>query len=85
YEIPFALEVITVGENYDQEPITTCVVQWQTDRTSSAAMAVGKERWPTSVKVFRQALLSSLADDGIRAWPFGDEGAEVRAVPLQAV
>ncbi|WP_267424894.1 AAA family ATPase [Methylobacterium sp. GC_Met_2] len=85
YEIPFALDVITVGENYDQEPITTCVVQWQTDRVSSAAMAAGKERWPTSVKVFRQALLSSLADEGVRAWPFGNEGAEVRAVPLQAV
>ena len=85
YEIPFDLEVVTVGENYDREPITTCVVNWQTDRTSSAAAASGKERWPTSSKVFRQALLTSLAEEGIRAWPFGNEAAEVRAVPLQAV
>lgn len=85
YEIPFDLEVVTVGENYDREPITTCVVNWQTDRTSAAAVTVGKERWPTSSKVFRQAVLTSLADHGIRAWPFGNEAAEVRAVPLQAV
>jgi hypothetical protein len=85
YEIPFELEVITVGENCNREPITTCIVNWQTDRTSTAAAAGGKERWPTSSKVFRQALLSSLAEHGIRAWPFGNEGAEVRAVPLQAV
>ena len=84
YEIPFDLEVITVGENYDREPISTCVVNWQTDRTS-AAVAASKEHWPTSSKVFRQALLTSLAEQGIRAWPFGNEAAEVRAVPLQVV
>ncbi|WP_246695315.1 hypothetical protein [Methylobacterium sp. P1-11] len=85
YEIPFDLEVVTVGENYDREPITTCVVNWQTDRTSTSAVAARRERWPTSSKVFRQALLTSLADHGIRAWPFGNEGSEVRAVALQAV
>jgi hypothetical protein len=85
YEIPFDLEVVTVGENYDHEPITTCVVNWQTGRTSAAAVAAGKERWSTSSKVFRRALLTSLAAGGIRAWPFGNEGSEVRAVPLQTV
>ncbi|WP_010685523.1 ATP-binding protein [Methylobacterium mesophilicum] len=85
YEIPFDLEIVTVGENYDREPITTCVVNWQTDRTSAAAVAASRDRWPTSSKVFRQALLTSRAEEGIRAWPFGNEAAEVRAVPLQAV
>ncbi len=32
YEIPYALDVVTVGETYDREPITTCIVNWQTDR-----------------------------------------------------
>lgn len=85
YEIPYALEVITVGETYDREPITTCIVNWQTDRISAAATAVAKERWPTSLKVFRQALTTALDEHGIRAWPFGKEGAEVRAVALQSV
>ncbi len=85
YEIPYALDVVTVGETYDREPITTCIVNWQTDRTSAAAVAAAKERWPTSLKVFREALLSSLADHGIRAWPHGADQGEVRAVPLQTV
>ncbi|MCJ2068156.1 AAA family ATPase [Methylobacterium sp. J-030] len=85
YEIPYSLEVITVGETYDREPITTCIVNWQTDQISATAVTAAKERWPTSLKVFREALLASLVDHGSRAWPFGSEGAEVRAVPLQTV
>ncbi|MBN4094769.1 MULTISPECIES: hypothetical protein [Methylobacterium] len=84
YEISFDLEVVTVGEIYDREPITTCVVKWQTDGTSAVAVAASKERWPTSSEVFRQALRTSVTDDGICAWPFGNEGSKVRAVPLQA-
>ncbi|WP_157861958.1 hypothetical protein [Methylobacterium sp. Leaf361] len=83
YEISFDLEVVTLGEIYDREPITTCVVKWQTDGTSAVAVAASKERWPTSSEVFRQALRTSVTDDGICAWPFGNEGSKVRAVPLQ--
>ncbi len=68
YEIPYALDVVTVGETYDREPITTCIVNWQTDRISGAAVAAVKERWPVSLKVFRDALITSLAEHGIRAW-----------------
>lgn len=85
YEIPYSLEVVTVGETYDREPITTCVVQWQTDRTSVAATAAAKERWPTSLKVFREALMASLDEHGIRAWPFGNEAPEARAVSMPTV
>lgn len=85
YEIPFALNVVTVGETYDREPITTCVVQWETDRTSAAAAATAKERWPTSLKVFREAMTTALDDAGIRAWPFGAEGQEHCAVPVAKV
>ncbi|MEG9525084.1 MAG: AAA family ATPase [Hyphomicrobiales bacterium] len=85
YEIPYALEVITVGETYDREPITTCIVNWQTDRISAAAVAVAKERWPTSLKVFRQALTAALDEHGIRAWPFGAEAGEIRVVPFQRI
>lgn len=85
YEIPYALEVITVGETYEREPITTCIVNWQTDRISAAATAVVKERWPTSLKVFRQALSAGLDEHGIRAWPFGSTGTEHRAVAVDRV
>lgn len=85
YEIPYELEVVTVGETYDREPITTCIVQWQTDRTSAAAVAVAKERWPTSLKVFREAMQTALDEHGTRAWPYGAEAGEVKAVPLPAI
>lgn len=85
YEIPYTLEVITVGETYDREPITTCIVTWQTDRTLAAAITVAKERWPTSLKVFRQALTAALCDHGIRAWPHGSTGAEHRATAVERV
>lgn len=85
YEIPYSLEVITIGETRDREPITTCIVNWQTDRTSAAATAIAKERWPTSLKVFRQALTSALDEHGARAWPYGAEAAEVRTAPLERV
>lgn len=85
YEIPYELEVITVGETYDREPITTCIVNWQTDRISAAAVAAEKERWPTSLKVFRQALTAALDEHGIRAWPFGSTGVEHRAAAVERV
>ncbi|MCJ2023660.1 hypothetical protein MKK52_05425, partial [Methylobacterium sp. J-067] len=85
YEIPYSLDVVTVGETYDREPITTCIVNWQTDRTSGAVVAAGKERWPTSLKVFRQALTAAMDENGIRSWPFGSTGAEHRAVPVERV
>ena len=85
YEIPYTLDVVTVGETYDREPITTCIVNWQTDRVSAAAVAVAKERWPTSLKVFRQALDAALCDHGIRAWPLGSTGAEHRATAVERV
>lgn len=85
YEIPYALEVVTVGETYDREPITTCIVQWQTDRTSAAAIATAKVSWPTSLKVFREAMLTALDEHGTRAWPHGADAGEVTAVPLPFV
>lgn len=80
YEIPYALEVITVGETYDREPITTCIVNWETDRISAAAVTVTKERWPTSLRVLQVAMRNALAGHGFKARPFGNEGPEVDAV-----
>lgn len=79
YEISFNLEVVALGRNYDREPITACVVNWQTEGAFTVAVAASKERWPTSSGVFRQALLTSLTDVGIRASPFGNAG--LRFVP----
>ncbi len=44
-----------------------------------------KERWPVSLKVFRDALITALAEHGIRAWPFGAEAGELRVAPFQRV
>ncbi|ACA18345.1 conserved hypothetical protein [Methylobacterium sp. 4-46] len=84
-ETPYTLEVVEVGEDEWGEPITTCVVNWQTNRVSEAAVIGGRERWPTSLRVFRQAMNTALDEHGIRAWPYGGSGPEHRAVPLQKV
>lgn len=79
YEIPYALDEVTVGEDDEGDPITTCVVSWQDSRGEAAAAKV-KERWPKSLKVFRDAMRNALASNSIRVRPFGGEGPEVVAV-----
>ncbi|MRI57630.1 hypothetical protein D8770_27505 [Methylobacterium sp. DB1607] len=83
-QTPYALDVIEIGEDRYGEPITTCVVRWDVEREPKPA-APTRQGWPKSLRVFRQVLLDSLGEDGIRAWPFGTEGAEVRAVRLASV
>lgn len=80
YEIPYRLDVVTLGEASDGEPITTCVVRWDAGETSAAAVKAVKERWPKSLKVFRDAMRNALAGTGASVRPFGIEGPEVRAV-----
>ncbi|MBP2497805.1 hypothetical protein ABID82_004010 [Methylobacterium sp. PvP062] len=86
-ETPYSLDVVQIGEDQWGEPVTTCVVNWQADRTAGDAAAAPKDRWPTSLKVFRNALLNTLAekDKGTRIRPYGGEGPEVLAVTDKAV
>ncbi|MEH3117086.1 MAG: AAA family ATPase [Methylorubrum populi] len=83
-QTPYSLDVVEIGEDRYGDPITTCVVRWETDREAQPA-ALKRQGWPASLRVFRQVLFDGLEADGIRAWPFGTEGAEVRAVRLASV
>lgn len=77
YEIPYTLDVVTLGEDRDGDPITTCVLAWESKEGEAKAT---KERWPKSLKIFRDALLNALAGTGAKVRPFGSEGPEVKAV-----
>lgn len=83
-ETPYSLDVVPIGQDRWGEAITTCVVNWQLERATADASAP-KDRWPTSLKVFRGAMASAMDEHGIRAWPFGAEGAEHRATPVDRV
>lgn len=86
-ETPYTLSVVQIGEDRCGEPVTTCVVNWQIERTATNARVAPKDRWPTSLKVFRGAMRAML-DDGSKAKrirPFGVEGVEVVAVLDKAV
>lgn len=85
-EIPYSLDVVEIGQDRWGEPVTTCVVNWQAGRGAEIAEKI-KDRWPTSLKVFRSALLNVLAsaDSSRRIRPFGGEGPEVLAATDKAV
>lgn len=84
YELPYELEVVTVGQDREGIDITTCIVAWRGSIGEKAAAAV-KERWPTSLKVLRASILTTLVDHGRMVRPYGIEGPEVRAVAQDAV
>jgi hypothetical protein len=79
-ETPYSLEVVQLGENKHGNPVTTCIVKWDTGRTSAAAAATVRESWPTSLRVFQKAMQVALTDHGKRVYPFGVDGPEVLAV-----
>jgi hypothetical protein len=83
-ETPYDLEVVEIGRDQYGDPITTCIVTWQESRAEAAAAAI-KERWPATLKVFRQAMATALDEHGVRAWPFGATGQEERATPFAKV
>ncbi|MFH6785705.1 MULTISPECIES: ATP-binding protein [Methylobacterium] len=85
YEIPYNLEVVTLGVDQDDEPVTTCIVTWQTQAEQAPQPTKAKERWPQSLRVFRTALSTVLIDDGKDAWPFGSEGPKVLAARVSAL
>ncbi|WP_238178838.1 ATP-binding protein [Methylobacterium oxalidis] len=78
-ETAYSLDVVQVGETFAREPITTCVVNWHYSLGETVAAAV-KEKWPTSLRVFRTAMENTIAEHGKHLRPYGGEGPEVRAV-----
>ena len=79
-ETTYSLDVVEIGEDRWGEPVTTCVVNWQVERVAGN-VTTAKDRWPTSLKVFRSALLNTLAEagKGKRIRPYGSEGPELLA------
>jgi hypothetical protein len=86
-EVPYQLEVVDLGQDRWGEPVTTCVVNWQAESDAGNAGAAPRDRWPTSLKVFRNALLNTLAekDRSKRIRPYGGEGPEVLAAADKSV
>lgn len=85
-ETPYSLDVVQIGENRWGEPVTTCTISWQTERQAETVTAP-RDRWPTSLRIFRTALMNVLAekDQARRIRPFGGEGPEVLAATDKAV
>ncbi|MCP2083946.1 UNVERIFIED_ORG: hypothetical protein J2W74_005211 [Methylorubrum zatmanii] len=79
-ETPYTLQPIEIGTDRWGEPITTCIVDWQTDRTSAAAVEAVKKKWPTSLRVLQAALQFALIEHGKDNRPFGNDGPELRTV-----
>ena len=74
-EAPFDLKIVDVGDGE-----TTCVVEWRPQQVTEAIVV--KDRWPTSLRVFKAAMENALAAHGelIR-----DGSRTIRAVPNNKV
>ncbi|MFJ7441287.1 AAA family ATPase [Methylorubrum thiocyanatum] len=79
-ETPYILQPIEIGTDRWGESITTCIVDWQTDRTSAAAVEAVRRKWPTSLRVFQAALQFALIEHGKDNRPFGNDGPELKTV-----
>ena len=83
-QTPYTLEIVQVGADRLGDPVTTCVVNWQTDREIRPT-ATKKDPWTKSLKVLRDTIHNTLAGSGKRVRPFGNEGPEVMAASQEAV
>lgn len=76
-ETPYTLDVVQIGETYNHEPVTTCIVSWQGhERDAAASPRPVRNLWPKKLQLFRTALEATIASRGKRIRPFGAEGAE---------
>jgi hypothetical protein len=79
-ETPFDLKVVDLGFNQ-----TTCIIEWRPELPATDSKGTGNTNPWKSLRVFRSALQTALADHGKMTRPFGQEGPHVRAVPLSFV
>jgi AAA domain len=79
-ETPFNLRVVDIGDSE-----TTCIIEWRASMVAGATDTARKERWPKSLKIFRSAMGTALAEHGKVIQPFPGPGPTVRAVPDSAV
>jgi hypothetical protein len=79
-ETPFDLKVVELG--FDQ---TTCIIEWRPELASTSSKGTGNTNPWKSIRVFRSAVQTALADHGKDSRPFGNDGPRVRAVPINYV
>ncbi len=80
-ETPFDLKVVDIGDGQ-----TTCIVEWRADQEPPSKKQGTSSRNPwQSLKVFRSSLQTALAENGKLTQPFGNDGPNVRSVPLHLV
>jgi hypothetical protein len=72
--------VVELG--YEQ---TTCIIEWRPELAATSSKGTGDPNPWRSLKVFRSAVQTALADHGKESRPFGNDGPLVRAVPLNFV
>jgi hypothetical protein len=84
-EIAFNSEVVELESDEYGDPVTTCIIQWRHEAPRQDAPTSHKERWPQSLRIFKNALEVALIDNGKPVRPFGGEGPEVRAAPQARV
>jgi hypothetical protein len=82
-ETSFTLRVVQVGEDRDREPITTCVVEWNSAPTATPKPA--KNGWTKSLSPLRKALMAVLLETSRDERPFGGDGPMVKAADLEIV
>jgi hypothetical protein len=84
-ETPFALREVNLGF------VSTCIVEWKTDRVPAQGPTAARERWPKSLRVFRAAVEISITNHGKPMRPYGgndlfkDADVTVKAVALDTV
>ena len=78
-EIPYEIEVVELGIDPWGDPITTCIVRWESARPAETRPQKVKDPWTRSMRVLRAAILNVLASSSVRLRPFGATGPEVVA------
>jgi hypothetical protein len=78
-ETPFDLKVVELGYNQ-----TTCVIEWRQELAQTSSTTGKTNPWK-SLKVFRTSMQVALADHGKMSRPFGNDGPQLRVVPLHFV
>jgi AAA domain len=79
-ETPFDLKVVDLGFNQ-----TTCIIEWRAELPATDTKGTGSGNPWKSLGIFRSAVQVALADHGKTLRPFGQEGPQVRAVPISFV
>jgi hypothetical protein len=58
---------------------STCIIEWKSEPSPKSGSTGSRERWPKSLKIFRSALNTALAESGTVGRPFHD-GPTVKMV-----